>query len=487
MLPLCPLASAPLTRPLGQANAGLADTSRAAARDKDDSKLPGTLDADNERMIQSGREGSRLRDVDGRDREEQSGRRGRALLTTTALPLARLLLASSAAVRFHIRATPSIAAFFFSHSAQPTRHPHSQTLASMYHRLIKPPLQLAHDLLPGALLLSTIIFVVHQCFHASAQWALLIGAIVAGSIPLVRALLRPLPQPDESDPLVRWHRSRKLKGDEFAHLFERQLSNTQLGVSSAAEAAAAAASANSKNSAFTSEDGEQLATHRVSLSTPHALVSRIRQLDLTPLIRIDLAPTRRSLFPASLDRQHLPDLHHLKGGKHFVVNVVCGPRLMLRMAKWAVGSHRFKSIGALTGKQILSLLKLHERYNFILADHPPRIVISHVGIGQVGGLYAKHALLSELGRVSFAGEMWVDESRCLHVNNSSGTYQPKDDLLEDLQRFLGQALQIEVRAHRRPNKDEQDEETIKQEAESAALDAGALATAVASSSNGKQH
>ena len=103
----------------------------------------------------------------------------------------------------------------------------------------------------------------------------------------------------------------------------------------------------------------------------------------------------------------------------------------------------------------------------------------------MGGLYAKHALLSELGRVSFAGEMWLDESRCLHVNNSSGTYQPKDDLLEAVQQFLSQALQIEVRAHRRPNKDEEDEAAMAEADENAALDAGALATAVpAAASNG---
>ena len=277
----------------------------------------------------------------------------------------------------------AIAAAGTSGVSENRRRPRLRPLAAqMYHRLIKPRLQLAHDLLPGALLLSLIVFVVHQCFHASTQWALLTGAVVAGAIPLVRALLRPMPQPDESDPLVKWHRSRRLKGDEFEHLFERTLSNTQLGVSSAAEAAAAASSATTKESGSTSDDGEQLAVHQVSLSQPHKLASRIRQLDLTPLIRIDLAPSSRSKFPAALSVEHPPDTTHLKGGKHFLVNVVCGPRLVLRMAKYAVGSHRFKSIGALTGRQILTLLKCHERYNFILANRPPRIVISHVGIGQ---------------------------------------------------------------------------------------------------------
>jgi len=129
---------------------------------------------------------------------------------------------------------------------------------------------------------------------------------------------------------------------------------------------------------------------------------------------------------------------------------------MLRMARYAAGCDHWRVLGKLTGKQVLHLLLPGERYNFIVASRPMRLVISHVGPGSAGGLYAKHALLAELAQVSFAGELWIGaDRRSIHVNNSSGTYQPEDKELRHVEKFLQAALQLEVHAHVRPDKEQQ--------------------------------
>jgi hypothetical protein len=191
--------------------------------------------------------------------------------------------------------------------------------------------------------------------------------------------------------------------------------------------------------------------HHVSLSTPHRWFARIRQLDLTPLIRVELNPATR-MPPPLPHALHTADMGHLTGGKHLVVNILCGPRLILRIAKYVVGSSALRKVGELTGKDIIRLLQPDERYNFILAQKPLRIVLSHVGPGEVGGMYAKHALLAELGRVVFAGELWKDGEGVVHINNASGTYHPEATLLPRVRDFMHEALQIPVEEHERTDK-----------------------------------
>jgi hypothetical protein len=203
-----------------------------------------------------------------------------------------------------------------------------------------------------------------------------------------------------------------------------------------------------------SPKGTKLRHHRVSLSTPHKYFARIRQLDLTPLIRVEL----NAEVPMNTDLKralHTANLSHLKGKNHIIVNILCGPRLLLRMAKYVVGSSALRKVGHLTGLDVARLLQPHERYNFILATNPMRMVLSHIGPGDVGGLYAKHALLAELGRVVFAGELWKDSHGALHINNASGTYQPETELLPKVAEFLEEALQVRVRPHERKMDDEE--------------------------------
>lgn len=211
----------------------------------------------------------------------------------------------------------------------------------------------------------------------------------------------------------------------------------------------------------------QLRHHRVSLSTPHKYFARIRQLNLTPLIRVELNPEIQ--MDAELNRAlHTANLTHLKGKNHLIVNVLCGPRLLLRMAKYVVGSSALRKVGLLTGPQVTRLLQADERYNFVLARRPMRLVLSHLGPGDVGGLYAKHALLAELGRVIFAGELWKDERGTVHINNASGTYQPETELLPKVGAFLEAALQVEVQPHERKLDDDEEATTLTPEATSSA-------------------
>lgn len=135
---------------------------------------------------------------------------------------------------------------------------------------------------------------------------------------------------------------------------------------------------------FPSSTASASYTHFVSLSQPNRVFASIRQLNLTPLIRIEF--DRDAKFPFALTRKssHLrPDLSHLRGSKHVVVNIVCGPRLMLRVAKYVVGASTLRPVGRFGGHQIIRLLLTEQRYNFIIAEKPPRMILSHIGEGEV--------------------------------------------------------------------------------------------------------
>jgi hypothetical protein len=301
--------------------------------------------------------------------------------------------------------------------------------------VVKPFLELLHDLLPMFLAVLAGVYVLSR-WYSRREFGLMSFMIGLWCISLIHFIFFPAPEHTtkggiDGTPATKERRlnvitqqSTRMRSMKDESSYERQDAASPISFSSA--------------SAY-------FPMHRVFLSTPNALFARIRQLDLTPLIRVELSP--RIHMPFSPADQHKPDTTHLKGSHHIVVNCLCGPRLVLRMARYAAGSHHWRSIGSLGGAQIISLLLPHERYNFMLASKPARIVISHVGPGTAGGLYAKHALLSELHNVAFAGEMWVDEKHRVHVNNSSGTYMPKDELLPAVEQFLKQALGVDVHAH----------------------------------------
>jgi len=187
--------------------------------------------------------------------------------------------------------------------------------------------------------------------------------------------------------------------------------------------------------------------HRIWRTRPHRYLSKLTMLDVTPLIRITLSPTASMPYDMDSVKELQADLSHLSTGKAIIVRHICGPRSLIRLAKAAVGP--FRPYGLMSGMEFLRGLRRHERYNFILADRPRRLVLSHVGHGEVGGLCAKHALLAELGPVVFAGELVIDDELTCHVNNNSGTYRPTKDLLPQIGTFLQEALQIKVVPHER--------------------------------------
>jgi len=328
-------------------------------------------------------------------------------------------------------------------------------------------LELLHDLTPSLLVVAGALGSLMLLLRASFLRSLLLALGVALATYVFTYVRRRRRHPSDKASLVRMHSSQlKLAPEEVL----RKRSHS--GCDSDPRPGGISASATSSPAITTVPSAAELAAigrdakpgtsnvrvtgvakHQVFLSTPHALFSRIRQLDLTPLIRVELSP--RVALPFALADQHSPNTDHLKGSKRVVVNYLCGPRLVLRMARYAAGSHRWRPLGSLSGMQLLSLLLPHELYNFVLTSRPLRVVISHVGPGTAGGLYAKHALLSELHNVAFAGELWLDERSVVHVNNSSGTYKPKDRLLPAVEKFLAATLQIQVHAHKRPDKDEQ--------------------------------
>jgi hypothetical protein len=318
--------------------------------------------------------------------------------------------------------------------------------------------------------LACIMLLLHQSFLHSLLLAL---AMIFGTY--LFTFVRKVRRPRDRDPALRVYSSQLRKTPEEVLARNNHNNNGSTPSASSTSSAAvmpsasdlAAAEGRQGKPGTTNVCPSSAATHAVYLSTPNALFARIRQLDLTPLIRVELSSSNSSngtgpkngggvILPFWLADQHTPNLEHLKGSKRLIVNYLCGPRLVLRMARYAAGSHRWRPVGKLTGMQLLSLLLPHERYNFVLTSRPARIVISHVGPGSAGGLYAKHALLSELRRVAFAGELWLDERGVVHINNSSGTYQPRDALLPAVEKFLAAALQIQVHAHTRPDKDSAD-------------------------------
>lgn len=290
---------------------------------------------------------------------------------------------------------------------------------------------IARDLAPPLLLLAWILLVSSFFMRVSYSMLLILFLISVVGAPMLLPSSRAVQQ--AYDPLLRL----------------------------ATPAPAAAAAMGSSPNKVETDDGAELSTHAhsskhlVSLSTPHKVIAHIRQLDLTPLIRVEFDPHHTRLKSPLADSIRTPNITHLRGTKHVIVNMICGPRLLLHMAKSIIGSTRLRQVGHLAGPDIIRLLVPGDRYNFILARHPLRIVLSHVGRGSIGGLYAKHALLASLGHCIFAGEMWIDEDdqqagrRRIHINNASGTYRPELELLEPMKEFLQEALQIEVQEHER--------------------------------------
>lgn len=81
-------------------------------------------------------------------------------------------------------------------------------------------------------------------------------------------------------------------------------------------------------------------------------------------------------------------------------------------------------------------------YAFIMTEEGIDLIkISHT---PVGFFMTKHNVLSQLDPVLFAGELWVDKAGVLHVSNSSGSYQPKKELLPKIEDIFRKNFDMKI-------------------------------------------
>jgi hypothetical protein len=93
------------------------------------------------------------------------------------------------------------------------------------------------------------------------------------------------------------------------------------------------------------------------------------------------------------------------------------------------------------------ILKENAKYSFVLSEDGLDFV--QTSQTPAGFFMTKHNVLSQLEPVIFAGEFWIDKNETLHVSNSSGTYQPKKELLPKIQEIFRRNfdLKIKLEAH----------------------------------------
>lgn len=53
-------------------------------------------------------------------------------------------------------------------------------------------------------------------------------------------------------------------------------------------------------------------------------------------------------------------------------------------------------------------------------------------------------MLSQLEPVKFAGEFWLAKDGTLHISNSSGSYQPKKELLPQIEEIFRRSFDVKV-------------------------------------------
>lgn len=89
-------------------------------------------------------------------------------------------------------------------------------------------------------------------------------------------------------------------------------------------------------------------------------------------------------------------------------------------------------VEAVPEQQLPALLEPNKFYTYVI--HDDKIVFAQTRPGRVRDYASKHALLRDQEKpLRMAGEMWVDDTGKLHIDASSGTFQPNN---EDLARGL---------------------------------------------------
>jgi hypothetical protein len=122
----------------------------------------------------------------------------------------------------------------------------------------------------------------------------------------------------------------------------------------------------------------------------------------------------------------------------FVVNRILGT-LAPKYAEVGVLGKQDQVVGE---NDVYDMLRTHSDanpniYNLVITSK--RIIIARTTIKAkiIDWILSKHVLMSGYDKfVVFAGEIWKDEHGVIHVSRNSGTYQPKDWMLQAIVRFL---------------------------------------------------
>lgn len=98
--------------------------------------------------------------------------------------------------------------------------------------------------------------------------------------------------------------------------------------------------------------------------------------------------------------------------------------------------------------------KKSNKYNLVVTTKKIIIARTTVGVKLVDWILSKHVLASGYDpEVLFAGEIWKDASGVIHINGNSGTYQPTDEQVLAIGRYMQAAfphLQVVVELVQHP-------------------------------------